>query len=185
MIDTLKKNSLESLCRCVFAIKPIPAENPANVTRNIVFQEVLDGVRQAVPVSVTPTAATQEVEDITEWNDYEAIEVEMENTLDEDAVAEEGPLSQEETRQRVKARRKAPSSNQRQLRRDVSPPRVWLEADEPLSEYEEIRESNIREREALFYEQFGYHLRDERGILAETLGQEEGDSELDDEEEQV
>ena len=41
------------------------------------------------------------------------------------------------------------------------------------------------EREALFYEQFGYHLRDERGILAETLGQEEGDSELDDEEEQV
>ena len=63
----------------MFAIKPIPAENPANVTRNIVFQEVLDGVRQAVEVSVTPTAVSQEVEDITEWNDYEAIEVEMEN----------------------------------------------------------------------------------------------------------
>ena len=66
---------------------PTLAGGPANVTRNIVFQEVLEGVRQAVPVSETTTTASQEVEDITDWIDYEAIEVEMENTLDEDAVA--------------------------------------------------------------------------------------------------
>ena len=164
---------------------PTLAGGPANVTRNIVFQEVLEGVRQAVPVSETPTAASQEVEDITNWTDYEAIEVEMENTLDEDAVAEEGPLSQEETRRRVEARKKAPSSNQKQPRREVSPPRAWLEADEPLSEYEKIREGNIREFDALFYERFGYHRRDGHGILAELLGQEEEDSEIDEEEEQV
>ena len=125
------------------------------------------------------------MEDFTDWIDYEAIEVEMENTLDEDAVAEEGPIGQEETRRRVEARRKAPPTKQKQPRREVSPPRAWLEADEPLSEYEEIRESNIRERDALFYEKFGYHLRDGHGILTELLGQEEGDSEIDDEEEQV
>ena len=125
------------------------------------------------------------MEDFTDWIDYEAIEVEMENTLDEDAVAEEGPIGQEETRRRVEARKKAPSSNQKQPRREVSPPRAWLEADEPLSEYEKIREGNIREFDALFYERFGYHRRDGHGILAELLGQEEEDSEIDEEEEQV
>ena len=169
----------------MFAIMPTPAGGPTNVTRNIVFQEVLEGVRQAVPVSETPATTTKEVEDITDWIDYEAIEVEMENTLDEDAVTEEGPISQEETQRRVEARRRVPPTKQKQPRREVSPPRAWLEADEPLSEYEKIREGNIREFDALFYERFGYHRRDGHGILAELLGQEEEDSEIDEEEEQV
>ena len=159
---------------------------PFNVTRNIVFQEVLEGVRQAVPVSETPTAAShQEVEDITDWIDYEAIEVEMENTLDEDAVAEEGPISQEETRRRVEARRRVPPTRQKQPRREVSPPGSWPEVDEPLCEYEKIRELRIEEIEAKFYEEFGYHIREARSTVRGVLGHEEVDSDTEEEEEQV
>ena len=164
---------------------PTLAGGPANVTRNIVFQEVLEGVRQAVPVSETPTAASQEVEDITDWTDYEAIEVEMENTLDEDAVAEEGPISQEETRRRVEARRRVPPTRQKQPRREVSPPGSWPEVDEPLCEYEKIRECTIKEIEAKFYEEFGYHIREARSTVRGVLGHEEVDSDTEEEEEQV
>ena len=82
------------------------------------------------------------------------------------------------------ARKRQPAErNQKQQREPASLPTTDpVIGDEPLCEYEQIRESNIRERDALFYEKFGYHLRDGHGILTELLGQEEGDS---DEEEQV
>ena len=140
-------------------------------------------MRQAVPVSETPTAASQEVEDITDWIDYEAIEVEMENILDEDAVTEQGPISQEETRRRVEARRKAPPTRQKQPRREVSPPGPWPEVDEPLCEYEKIRECNIEEIDAKFYEEFGYHIREARSTVRGVLGHEEIDSDTEEEEE--
>ena len=164
---------------------PTPAGSPANVTRNIVFQEVLEGVRQAVPVSETPATTTKEVEDITDWIDYEAIEVEMENTLDEDAVAEEGPISQAETQRRVEARRRVPPTKQKQPRREVSTPRAWPEVDEPLCEYEKIRQCNMEEINTAFYQQFGYHIREARSTVRGVLGHEEVDSESGEEDEQV
>ena len=185
--NQLKNDSLKSLHRCVFAFKPTPARGPVNVTRNVVFQEVLEGVRQAVPASDPPPApTTTEVDDITDWTDYEAIEVEMEHALDEDAVAEEGPTSAEETRRRVEARKWTPPIRQKQPRRDVEEVSLpTMTRGEPCCEYERIKYDNEDEINAMFYETFGYHISEARSSVRGVLGHQEADSENDDEEEQV
>ena len=129
-----------------------------------------------------------EVDDIDQqWLDYDTMDVEDEDLINEEVLSEAGPEAQDDVRRRVAARKRQPAErNQKQQRGSASLPTTDpVIGDEPLCEYEQIRESNIRERDALFYEMFGYHLRDGHGILTELLGQEEGDSEIDDEEEQV
>ena len=129
-----------------------------------------------------------EVDDIDQqWLDYDTMDVEDEDLINEEVLSEAGPDAQDDVRRRVAARKRQPAErNQKQQRGSASLPTTDpVIGDEPLCEYEQIRESNIRERDALFYEKFGYHLRDGHGILTELLGQEEGDSEIDDEEEQV
>ena len=170
----------------MFALRPDASGQDPNVTRNVVFQEVLAGIRQEAP-PLPEAGAVHEVDDIgQQWLDYDTMDVEDEDIINEEALTEGGPDAPDDVRRRVATRKRQPIKRSQKQREEESLPTAGpVIGGEPLSEYEEIRESNIREREALFYEQFGYHLRDERGILAETLGQEEGDSELDDEEEQV
>ena len=171
-------------CRCVFAFRPDASGQDPNVTRNVVFQEVLTGIRQEAP-ALPEVGPAHEVDDIDQqWLDYDTMDVEDEDLINEEVLSEAGPDAQDDVRRRVAARKRQPAErNQKQQRGSASLPTTDpVIGDEPLCEYEQIRESNIRERDALFYEKFGYHLRDGHGILTELLGQEEGDS---DEEEQV
>ena len=126
-----------------------------------------------------------EVDDIDQqWFDYDTMDVEGEDMIHEDVLTEGGPDGQDEVRRRVAARKRQPTKRSQKQREDDSVPTTGpFIGNEPLCEYEQIREGNIRERDALFFEKFGYHLRDGKGILAELLGQEEGDSDI--EEEQV
>lgn len=175
------------MCRCVFAIKPKLAGGPANVTRNVVFHEVLEGVSQPVPAVQTPSvaearpAAVQEVEDISEWNDYDAIEAEMEHELDEDAVTEEMPLSQEETRRRVEAGRKTPATRQRRPSAQSLAAAPPVPEYEPSCEYERIRDDNVAEFRSKYLETFGVPWGQQNGLLEQTLFQpdiEEGEDEM-------
>ena len=54
----------------------------------------------------------------------------------------------------------------------------------PLSEYERIRDCIVEERDQLFLETFGFPLNQRHAVIGQLLGQEEGDSD-DNEEEQV
>ena len=173
--------------RCVFALRPAAPAQPDNVTRNVVFQEVLTGIRPPKPVT-HETGPVQEVEDITEWLEFDAIEVEDEELIDEDAITEEGPTEEADIRRRVEARKRKPS--QPQQRPKV---RLDLPAQEnipsrldygPLSEYERIRDCIVEERDQLFLETFGFPLNQRHAVIGQLLGQEEGDSD-DSEEEQV
>ena len=172
--------------RCVFALRPDTSEQDPNVTRNVVFQEVLTGIRQEAPAP-PEEAVLHEVDDIDQqWFDYDTMDVEGEDMIHEEALTERGPDAQDEVRRRVAGRKRQPTKRSQKQRVQGSWPTIEpVIGDEPLCEYEQIRERNIRERDALFYEKFGYHLRDGRSILTELLGQEEGDSEIDEEEEQV
>ena len=101
--------------RCVVALKP---GEVGNSTRNVVFQEVLEGVQPPRPAEVeVEVGPTQEVEDITQWLDYDAVEVEMEETFNEETMEEAGADDQEEARRRVDARRRLPTTVGRQPRR--------------------------------------------------------------------
>lgn len=164
------------MCRCVFAIKPKLAGGPANVTRNVVFHEVLEGVNQPVPAVQTPSAAearpaaVQEVEDISEWNDYDAVEAEMEHELDEDLVTEEMPLSQEETRRRVEAGRKTPATRQRRPSAQ-SPAAAPVPEYEPSCEYERIKFDTVAAFRMKYHETFGVPWGLQNGLLEHTLFQ--------------
>ena len=173
-------------CRCVFALRPDDSGQDPNVTRNVVFQEVLTGIRQEAPL-LPEVGAVYEVDDIgQQWFDYETMDVEDEDMINEEALTERGPDAQDDVRRRVAARKRQPTKRSQKQREQASWPTTEpVIGDEQLCEYEQIRESNIRERDALFYETFGYHLRDGPSMLAELLGQEEGDSDIDEEEEQV
>ena len=60
---------------------------------------------------------------------------------------------------------------------DQCPPATGpIIGDEPLCEYEQIRESNIDERDALFYATFGYHINEARSTVTGVLGHAEIDS---------
>ena len=135
------------------------------------------------------TGEAREVEDITEWTDYDAIEVEMEGEFNEDAVAENGPESREEERRRVEARRRIPPAKGgiKLTENSILPAQVNLPGRldyGPRSEYERIRDCNVEERDQLFLEIFGYPLDQRHAVISQLLGQEEGDSD-DTEDEQV
>ena len=170
----------------MFALRPDTSDQDPNVTRNVVFQEVLTGIRQEAPAPPVE-AVLHEVDDIDQqWFDYDTMDVEGEDMIHEDVLTEGGPDGQDEVRRRVAARKRQPTKRSQKQREQASWPTTEpVIGDEPLCEYEQIRQSNIRERDALFYETFGYHLRDGPSMLAELLGQEEGDSDIDEEEEQV
>ena len=162
--------------RCVVAIKQ---GEVANCTRNVVFQEVLEGVqppKQAeVEVEVGPT---QEVEDITQWLDYDAVEVEMEETFNEETMEEAGADDREETRRRVDARRRLPTTVGRQPRRrgddiEEASTAASVPPYEPSCEYEYIRDLTVAERDRLYEATFGvpYPRGQQNGLLAQTLFQ--------------
>ena len=171
----------------MFALRPAAPGEPDNVTRNVVFQEVLTGIRPPKPVSHA-AGPVHEVEDITEWLEFDAVEVEDEELIDEDAITEEGPTEEADIRRRVEARKRKPTQPQQKAK-----VRLDLPAQEnipsrldygPLSEYERIRDCNVEERDRLFLEIFGFPLDQRHAVIGQLLGQEEGDSD-DNEEEQV
>ena len=153
------------------------------------FQEVLEGVQPTKSIAEVQTEETREVDDISEWTDYDAIEVEMEAEFNEDTIAETGPDSKEEGQRRVEARRRIPPTKKGGKLKERStlategniPSRLDYG---PLSEYERIRDCNVEERDQLFLEIFGFPLNQRHAVIGELLGQEEGDSD-DNEEEQV
>ena len=58
--------------RCVFAIPPTVPGQPTNMTRNVVYKEVLTGIQPAEPEQPGGDGPTIEVSDIAEWLDYDA-----------------------------------------------------------------------------------------------------------------
>ena len=161
--------------RCVVALKP---GEVGNSTRNVVFQEVLEGVQPPrlaeVEVEVGPT---QEVEDITQWLDYDAVEVEMEETFNEETMEEAGADDQEETRRRVDARRRLPTTVGRQSRRRSDGIEEASSASvpeyEPCCEYERIRDQIKADCERMYEVTFGvpYPRGQQSGMLEQILHQ--------------
>ena len=162
--------------RCVVALKP---GEVGNSTRNVVFQEVLEGVQPPrlaeVEVEVGPT---QEVEDITQWLDYDAVEVEMEETFNEETMEEAGADDQEEARRRVDARRRLPTTVGRQSRRrsidDIEEASsASVPEYEPCCEYERIRDQIKADCERMYEVTFGvpYPRGQQSGMLEQILHQ--------------
>ena len=161
--------------RCVVALKP---GEVGNSTRNVVFQEVLEGVQPPrlaeVEVEVGPT---QEVEDITQWLDYDAVEVEMEETFNEETMEEAGADDQEEARRRVDARRRLPTTVGRQSRRRSDGIEEASSASvpeyEPCCEYERIRDQIKADCERMYEVTFGvpYPRGQQSGMLEQILHQ--------------
>jgi hypothetical protein len=150
----------------------------ANCTRNVVFQEVLEGVQPPKPAEVeVGVGPTQEVEDITQWLDYDAVEVEMEETFNEETMEEAGADDQEETRRRVNARRRLPTTVGRQPRRrddDIDEASTAsVPQNEPCCEYERIRDMTVEERDRLYEAIFGvpYPRGQQNGLFRQTLFQ--------------
>ena len=161
--------------RCVVALKP---GEVGNSTRNVVFQEVLEGVQPPrlaeVEVEVGPT---QEVEDITQWLDYDAVEVEMEETFNEETMEEAGADDQEEARRRVDARRRLSTTVGRQSRRRSDGIEEASSASvpeyEPCCEYERIRDQIKADCERMYEVTFGvpYPRGQQSGMLEQILHQ--------------
>ena len=171
--------------RCVVALKP---GEVANSTRNVVFQEVLEGVQPPRPAEVeVEVGPTQEVEDITQWLDYDAVEVEMEETFNEETMEEAGGDDQEEARRRVDARRRLPTTVGRQSRRRSDGIEEASTASvpeyEPCCEYERIRDRIKADCERVYETTFGvpYPRGQQSGMLEQILHQ----PDLGEEEEEV
>ena len=172
--------------RCVVALKPGEA---GNSTRNVVFQEVLEGVQPPRPAEVeVEVGPTQEVEDITQWLDYDAVEVEMEETFNEETMEEAGGDDQEEARRRVDARRRLPTTVGRQPRRrsidDIEEASTASVPEyEPCCEYERIRDQIKGDCERMYETTFGvpYPRGQQSGMLEQILLQ----PDLGEEEEEV
>ena len=172
--------------RCVFAIPPTLPGQPANMTRNVVYKEVLTGIQPAEPEQPSGDGPIHEVSDIAEWLDYDTAEVEGEEEINDEAITEASLIQPEETRQRVQARERQPVHRQRSHMDETAQSMVTPSTNtEPLCEYEKIRECNIQEIDARFYEEFGYHIREARSTARGVLGHEEVDSDTEGEEEQV
>ena len=173
-------------CRCVFAIPSTEPGQPANMTKNIVFKEVLTGILPAEPEQPSGDGSIHEVSDIAEWLDYDTTEIEGEEEINDEAIMEASPIQPEETRKRLQARMRQPVHRQRSRIDEIAESMVTPSTDnEPLCEYEKIRECNIQEIDAKFYEEFGYHIREARSTARGVLGHEEVDSDTGGEEEQV
>ena len=176
-------------CRCVFALRPDDSGQDPNVTRNVVFQEVLEGVQPPRPAEVeVEVGPTQEVEDITQWLDYDAVEVEMEETFNEETMEEAGGDDQEEARRRVDARRRLPTTVGRQPRRrsidDIEEASTASVPEyEPCCEYERIRDRIKADCERVYETTFGvpYPRGQQSGMLEQILLQ----PDLGEEEEEV
>jgi len=173
--------------RCVVALKH---GEVLNCTRNVVFHEVLEGVQPPKPAEVEVEAGpTQEVEDITQWLDYDAVEVEMEETFNEETMEEAGADDQEETRRRVDARRRLSTTVGRQPRRRSDDIEEASTASvpqyEPSCEYEYIRDLTVADRDRLYEATFGvpYPRGQQNGLLAQTLCQPDLGEEEEEEEE--
>ena len=161
--------------RCVVALKP---GEVGNSTRNVVFQEVLEGVQPPKAAEVEVEAGpTQQVEDITQWLDYDAVEVEMEETFNEEMMEEAGADDQEETRRRVDARRRLPTTVGRQPRRrsdDIEKASTASVPEyEPSCEYECIRDQIRADKERMYETIFGvpYPRGQQSGLLEQILYQ--------------
>ena len=161
--------------RCVVALKP---GEVGNSTRNVVFQEVLEGVQPPRLVEVEVEAGPpQEVEDITQWLDYDAVEVEMEETFNEETMEEAGADDQEEARRRVDARRRLPTTVGRQSRRRSDGIEEASSASvpeyEPCCEYERIRDQIKADCERMYEVIFGvpYPRGQQSGMLEQILHQ--------------
>ena len=142
------------------------------MTRNVVFHEVLQGVQApAVPTSATETGDVQvEVEDISQWLDYEAIEAEMLSEMDMNVVMEEPPISKEEVLRRVEARQKAPVKKQRQ------PGTVFMPQVDPPCPYERCRDDIVADKKDFYRQVFGVPYDSQTGIIAQMLGHADDDS---------
>ena len=157
-----------AMSSCTFAIK-CQSEQPYNVTRNVVYTEVLGGQETSILEAVVPEIVlpAHEVADITEWLDYSAIEAEFESDFSGEAMVEEsGPTSAEETRRRVSRTKATPvglsiARAQQEVPPPILPyvPPVYV----PSCQYEQIREDNIQERNAEYLRIFGVPLDGDNG----------------------
>jgi hypothetical protein len=143
---------------CTFAIKA-KAGQPHNITRNVVFQEVLLSNSWEPPITVgQPVGPVLESDDMEYWNDYGAIEADFETEFTtEEALEEAGPPLPAEVRRRVAA--KNPEAKKRPAKPTAEaecydPPTVPVYV--PECEYEEIRERNIDQKKTEFERIFGY-----------------------------
>merc|ERR1712141_139097 len=150
----------------------------------------MGGVQPPKPAEVEVEAGpTQEVEDITQWLDYDAVEVEMAETFNEETMEEAGADDQEETRRRVDARRRLPTTVGRQPRRRSDDIEEASTASvpqyEPSCEYEYIRDLTVADRDRLYEATFGvpYPRSQQNGLLAQTLCQPDLGEEEEEEEE--
>ena len=152
--------------RCTFAINPISGE-PYNKTRNVVYKEVLEPnleERELVPFEVTNPE--EEVEDISRWLDYDAIEAEFEFEFEGDTNIEEAQPVQADIRRRLNKVRKTPIRlNKKTPRRAVPLPPINVTSIDysSMCEYERIREDNIAERNAEYLRIFGEPWDDSKG----------------------
>ena len=100
----------------MFALRPDTSDQDPNVTRNVVFQEVLTGIRQEAPAPPVE-AVRHEVDDIDQqWFDYDTMDVEGEDMIHEDVLTEGGPDGQDEVRRRVAARKRQPTKRSQKQR---------------------------------------------------------------------
>ena len=144
---------------CTIAMKP-GKELPENSTRNVVFKEVLVGCVDVVDPSDPAPAAVQSppvvVGDLDDdWPDYDGIEDLLENGEFEEEfeVSSQRPVQKPAAKQ---SRRSRPVSRRAGPLPPLGPDEVLLPLPEfERSEYELIREDNIRECREKWFESFG------------------------------
>ena len=138
------------------------------MTRNVVFKEVLTGIQPAEPEQPSRDGPIHEVSDIAEWLDYDTVEVEAEEEINEEAIMEASPIQPEETRRRVQARERQPVHRQRSRMEEIAQSMVTPSTDnEPKCEYEKIREWIDKDKKEFFLETFGFPYDPHRSVLTQ------------------
>ena len=149
------------------AIRPREGE-PANQTRNVVFQEVLAAVTTAAGPGLQPVMETGEdvlpVDDITEWLQTDGVGGDAESELD----PEEAGALRMRPRQRQVERPRSVRLSRSPAREEMPPPPTVPRPmaplrQRPLCEYELIREENIAQREAEYLRIFGEPMSSSHG----------------------
>ena len=165
--------------RCVFAIPPTVPGQPTNITRNVVYKEVLTGIQPVEPEQPGGDGPTIEVSDIAEWLDYDTAEVEGEEELNDEAIMEASPIQPEETRRRVQARERQPVLRQKSHMEEIA--QSMVTDNEPVCEYEKIREWIDKDKKEFFLETFGFPYDQNRSVLTQLLERDESSSDETDE----
>ena len=165
--------------RCVFAIPPTVPGQPTNMTRNVVYKEVLTGIQPAEPEQPGGDGPTIEVSDIAEWLDYDTAEVEGEEEFNDEAIMEASPIQPEETRRRVQARQRQPVLRQKSHMEEIA--QSMVTDNEPVCEYEKIREWIDKDKKEFFLETFGFPYDQNRSVLTQLLERDESSSDETDE----